>query len=448
MHITKYQTRTDHFLISEPLTPINGKMGGALTLSFAEKPLAAAFAGFGVALTGSSCDRLSTMQPNARKAFLQDIYGANGLGLSVGRLTVGASDYSKELYSYDDVPYDTTLAHFSIARDEEYILPMIREVLQIRPDLRLFASPWSPPAWMKTGGSFCGGYMRAEYLDVYADYIVKFVQAYRAAGVHIKALTPQNEPETQQSGKMPACIWHPDLEAQFVLKLREKLDAASLNTKIWMYDHNFGGIERVLWCLHTYPALLQACDGVAWHYYEGGVEMTARLAAEYPQLASHFTEGGPRLYDYYATDWCKWGSIMANALATGCRTFTGWNLLLDESGCPNIGPFFCGGLATLHSQTNELSYSGQYRAFAHFSRFIKPGAEIYPVTIADDVPSMFLYPNTGKPIAAVAAKNPDGSFVLQLVNPNSDKRQVQYERDGRWYYVELLPDSLVTVVQA
>ena len=179
------------------------------------------FLGFGVAITPSSCYELSLMAPAERTALLKRIYGKDGIGLSVGRLCVGSSDYSPEIYSYDDVPFDTELSHFSVQRDEAYIIPIIQEILQINPDLYLFASPWSPPYWMKTGGSMCGGYMREEFVDCYANYMVKFIRAYAEYGIRISAITPQNEPNTQQNGQMPACIWHPEIEAKFIRILRQ-----------------------------------------------------------------------------------------------------------------------------------------------------------------------------------------------------------------------------------
>ncbi len=150
---------------------------GALKAYRTGDAVSGGFYGFGVALTGSSCYLIAGMEPEKRRAFLESIYGKNGLGLSVARVTVGSSDYSAELYSYDDVPDDAELKHFSVERDERYVIPVIKEILDINPGLYVFSSPWSPPGWMKTGGNMCGGYMRQKYLDVYADYYVKYVEA-------------------------------------------------------------------------------------------------------------------------------------------------------------------------------------------------------------------------------------------------------------------------------
>ncbi|MBQ7034759.1 MAG: glucosylceramidase, partial [Clostridia bacterium] len=229
MKVTQYNTTQYGKFISAEVKPAV-YAGGVRTLLPAGE--AQGFWGFGVAITGSSCYNLNQMEPADRRAFLQAIYGKEGLNLQVGRISIGSSDYSAELYTYADEGPNS----FSIERDKEYIIPMLREILAVNPELKLLASPWSPPAWAKTGGSICGGCMRPEYVEDYAAYIVKFVEAYQAEGIPIAALTPQNEPQTDQRGQMPACTWQPDTEAKFVAALRKKLTEAGLSTEIWLYD--------------------------------------------------------------------------------------------------------------------------------------------------------------------------------------------------------------------
>lgn len=403
------------------------------------------FEGFGVAISGSSCWNLMQMEAAERHAFLESIYGKNGLGLTTARLTIGASDYSAEVYTYDDVAEDMALEHFSIDRDKAYIIPVIREVLAINPDLQLFASPWSPPGWMKTGGSVAGGFMRRKYLEVYGDYFVKYLQAYAAEGIHIHAVTVQNEPQTEQKGLMTACIWHPDLEAEFVSILRRKLDEAGLNTQIWFHDHNFNLVKRVEWMLEEYADLAKDAGGIAFHYYTGAIEDTRILREQYPSLPLHFTEAGPRLYDHYDNDWCKWGIMMGKVLAEGYRSFCGWNLMLDECGGPNVGPFFCGGLVTRHSQTGELSYSGQYRAMRHVVPYITAASRVSALKFSSTTTGMGNFPKS-KPYPQGAIIENEGQTVLLLVNSHTEKAQVQYCHNGTWYYFELMPDTLATVI--
>ena len=420
---------------------------GAVALQVSDQSYSG-FDGFGVAITPSSCYELSLMEPSERKELLRKIYTKDGLGLSVGRICVASSDYSPEIYSYDDYPFDTSLEHFSIERDEKYIIPMIKEILEINPDIYLFASPWSPPGWMKTGGSMCGGYMREQYVDCYADYMIKFIKAYAEHGIKVSAITPQNETNTQQNGKMPACIWHPEIEARFIKLLRQKIQEENLDVKIWMYDHNFNDTERVLWSLENCKGLSEACDGVAFHYYAGSIEQTKAVKEAFPNLELHFTEGGPRLTDHYDTDWCKWGLMMIKALKAGYRSFTGWNLMLDETGGPNVGPFIgnCGGLLTRDSRSGELSYSGQYKAFSHIAPYIPSNSQIYPISTSDAYNlDMSHYPIYPREIEGVLIDNQDGKRTVILVNPNDYGLQTQIEIDGMLWYAELYADSIFTI---
>jgi glucosylceramidase len=405
------------------------------------------FKGFGVAITGSSCYNLSIMEKNERKELLNKIYSDNGIGLSVGRLSIGPSDYSAEVYSYDDEPFDVELKHFSIERDKKYIIPMIKEILKIKPDLFLFASPWSPPGWMKTGGNMCGGYMREEFVECYADYIIKFLKAYDENGIKISAITPQNEPNTQQAGQMPGCIWHPEIEAKFIKILRKRLDEEKLDVKIWMYDDSFADADRVLWQLDNYKALKDSCDAVAFHYYSGTIEETLKVKRAYPEKELHFTEAGPRLYDNYDTDWCKWGIMISKAIKCGYSSFTGWNLMLNEMGGPNVGPFLCGGLVTLNTNDGEISFSGQYKAFSHIAKYINENSKIYPVYVGEeyDLP-MVAYPKANMDIEGFCIDNNDGKNVLILINPNTEKRQIQFNLNDTWWYAELTPESISTII--
>ncbi len=429
------------------LRPMGDFLANARTIRIDEAPQRNQYNGVGVAITDASCYELSTMSPEARREFLEKVYGKDGLGLNVGRISVGSSDYSADVYTYDDVKGDVELKHFSVERDQEYILPMIKEVLAVNPEIKLFASPWSPPGWMKTGGCIAGGYMRDKFVECYVEYIIKFLKAYEENGVHIGALTPQNEPETDQAGLMPACRWNPDTEAKFISILYDRLKEEGMDTKIWMFDHSFEGWNRVRWMLEEYPELLDKCDALAFHYYRDAIERLDGITEQFPDVVFEFTEGGPRLYDNYSTDACKWGTMIAKSFNHGCRSFTGWNLMLDENGGPNIGPFFCAGLATLNSQTGEITFSGQAKALAHFSRFVKRGATVHASRVVNDGQDMSKYGHEiFLPVETCALRNPDGTLNLVIVNPNKFKRQMQVKQGGQWWYIEMLPESVSTVV--
>ena len=425
----------DVFITSEELK-------GGLTVNVSENTLHKDFQGFGVAITGSSCYLLNKMPEEKRKGILKDLYGTDGLGLSVARVSIGASDYSAELYSYEDND-----GNFTIEKDERYVLPVLEQIAKEYPDIRFFASPWSPPGRMKTGGSICGGFMREGFIDEYADYIINFILEYEKRGISIWAITPQNEPETDQGGRMPACYFSPEVEAKFAISLRKKAEEKGLPFEIWLCDHNFPLWKRVLWQLQEFPELKNCVSAAAFHYYDGGVDLIENLRKEFPALEYHFTEGGPRLLDNYATDYCKWGLAMSRALNHGCKSFTGWNLILDETGSPNVGPFFCGGLITENSLSGELSYSGQYRAFKHFSKYIKRGASVLQSEVIGEDNGLFFYPNCKPKIEVCAVKNVGGGVVIQIVNPDAnERRQISLRFAGKTIYFDALQNSVNTLL--
>src|SRR5260370_9306609 len=197
--------------------------------------------GFGAAFTDASCYLLSELTAEKRQAVLADLLGPDGLRLSVGRTCIGASDYARYPYSFDDsTDPDPDLQKFSIEHDREYILPVLREAQKFNQELFLFSSPWSPPGWMKANGSMLGGSMRKKYLSAYSQYFVKFLQGYSAEGVKIRAVTTQNEIDTDQDGRMPAALWGQEYEIDFIKNhLGAAVEGASLDTKIWIRDQNY-----------------------------------------------------------------------------------------------------------------------------------------------------------------------------------------------------------------
>lgn len=392
--------------------------------------------GFGAALTDASCYLLEQLDAARRAAILEECFGSSGLRFSVARTTVGASDYSVSAYSYDDSPTpDPDLTHFSIDHDRAYILPLLRQARQVNPDLFYFSSPWSPPGWMKAGGSLLGGSMRKHYFPAYAQYFVKFLQGYAADGVKIQAVTVQNEVDTDQDGRMPQALWGQEYEMEFVKDhLGPALQKASLDTKIWILDQNYNLWGRVVDELSD-PDVYKFVDGVAWHGYAGSPSAMTRVHDMFPEKHAYWTEGGP---DYtepdYATNWAKWSSTFTGILRNWARCIVSWNLVLDEKGRPDIGPFSCGGVVTVNSQTHEVTRSGQFHAFAHYSEVIQRGAQI--ISSRGEVPG----------IDHVAAQNPDGSHVLILTNQDREQQQVQCALRDQSLTVALPPDSITTLV--
>jgi len=413
--------------------------------------------GFGAALTDASCFLLSGLPAAGRHAFLTDVYSPTGLNLNLGRCCIGASDYSRSVYSYDDVADDMNLDHFSLKHDEAYILPTLREIRQIKPELFLMATPWSPPGWMKTygttfggrttenyldpyahslwelsNGSMKGGWMSEKFLEVYSRYLGKFVQGYAQAGVPVHALSSQNEIVTTQYGRMPACRWSPELEATFIRDhLGPLLRAQHQQTQIWLLDHNYNFYERVAGQLQD-KQLVKYVDGVAWHGYTGTPDQMSLLHQKEPNIPFYWTEGGPFIDDSdYATGWAKWGGIFTDVLENWCRCAMAWNLMLDPRGKPNLGPYTCAGLVTLKDDGSLLK-SGQYHALRHFSLHLqRDGRRIASQSDASG-------------LRHVAVENPDGSFALVMTNPGEAKN-LRIVCAGQQLSLSLPRDSVATV---
>ncbi|HXB54076.1 MAG TPA: glycoside hydrolase family 30 beta sandwich domain-containing protein [Vicinamibacteria bacterium] len=390
--------------------------------------------GFGAAFTDAACYVIGEMPEAARDALLQELFDPKQMGLSVCRTCIGSSDYARKVYSYDEGEPDPQLKRFSIDGDREFVLPIIRRARAINPDLFLLATPWSPPNWMKDNDSMLGGTIRRRYLDAYADYFVKFLQAYRDEGVFVNAVSAQNEVDTDQDSSMPACLFPQEIEVRFVAKsLGPALERAGIESKIWLIDHNYNLWGRAIAELDD-PTVRRYSNAVAWHGYLGQPEWMQKVLSAHPDAEMYWTEGGP---DYtepaYPTDWVKWGRTFAGILRNGARCIMGWNIALDEAGKPKVGPFDCGGLVTVHSKTKAVTRSGQYWAFAHYSRAMARGAV---VVISQGGP---------EPVAHVAARNPDGTYALVLTNAGAARQRVELRLGPRATEVSLPGDSVTTL---
>jgi glucosylceramidase len=276
--------------------------------------------GFGAAFTEAACYMFSQLPAPDREHLFHELFHPSEMRLSVCRTCIGSSDYSTLAYTYDEGEPDPELKRFSIEHDRQHVIPMLREARRMNPDLFLFSSPWSPPGWMKSGGSMLGGSMRKRYIPVYAEYFVKFLQAYAGEGVAIQAVTPQNEVDTDQDARMPACIWPQEYETEFVQTLGPLLEKNGMDTKIWILDHNYNLWGRAVAELDD-PILRKYCNAIAWHGYVGRPEMMSQAHEAHPDAAMYWTEGGP---DYtspdYLTDWAKWGKTFTGILRNWCRS--------------------------------------------------------------------------------------------------------------------------------
>ena len=377
------------------------------------------FLALGASLTDASAWILANMPDEKRETLLRELFTPEGCNLGAIRLNIGASDYSTGLYCYDDTPGDDEMKNFSLARDDAFLAPMARAVKAVRPDAYFFASPWSPPGWMKTSGLLIGGTLRDECMPALARYFVQYVQGYVARGIAIDAVTVQNEPMCDTKGQYPCCLYSAGQEGVFARDhLAPALRRAGLATKVWVHDHNPGadGISRVRELL-SMPGVEEAIDGVAWHCYCDPAEAAnlAPILAGHPTLGFYHTENGPHLVRTERTE-CWWAERVFAMLQNGCRMFSSWNLCLDELGTPATGAHLCGGFVTVDSATHDVTRSPQYRLFRHIGPFVRRGARILKVGGDRDGTNLILF------------RNPDGECVLVVACDGSLVRGYQRRR--------------------
>lgn len=398
--------------------------------------------GFGAALTDSSAWLLQNrMNEQQRSALLHELFGPPpNLNLTMTRLTIGASDFSLQPYTLDDLPVgevDPQLLHFNVTSNLRDVIPTVREVMAVNPQLRIIASPWSAPAWMKTSANLIGGELLPQLESTYADYLVKYLDIYRGYGIPIFALTLQNEPGfiplTYPSTDLPAST-RKRIIAQY---LGPALARRKPKTLILGWDHNWDEPEQPLSMLAD-PDAARYIDGIAWHCYSGSPFAQGRVHRAYPEKDTYITEcsGG---------DWesSKHGELLwfaRDLLLAGLRQWARgvvyWNLALDEQHGPHFGGCdACKGVVMIDSRTGEVSRNDEYYALAHFSRFLLPGA----VRVGSS--------ETAKGIDNVAFQNAaGGSVVLVLVNSYADARRISVIQDQTRFQYTLPPQSVATFV--
>lgn len=381
--------------------------------------------GFGASFTDAAAYLMNQKLTGEQRAEVMTrlFHPTEGIGLSVIRNPIGASDYARTVYSYNDLPEhqtDPELSTFSIAHDEADIIPLTRQALALNPDLKLFASPWSAPGWMKTSGSMITGQLKPEWYSAYAEYFVKYIQSYAAHGLPIYAITPQNE-ALYEPGHYPGMLMPAEDQADFIVNhLKPAFVRNKLDTKIFCYDHN--------WDRPDYPMTVleqagEAVDGVAWHWYGGDASAQSKVYEAFAGKEVHFTEGS-------GGEWIPpFEQAFSNVIRTGIqilrnysKSFILWNMALDENNGPTVpgfGQSTCRGIVQINQQTGELIYTLDYYALAHFSALIRPKAVQIQSVSSDNS------------IYTIAFRNTDGSIALVLFNDEQEGKQVKIERQDQ-----------------
>ena len=383
-----------------------------------------AVAGFGASVTESSARVVMTLSEADRAALWKELFAPDGLGLTVLRQPMGAPDFAASVFSEDDMPAgqtDFALAKFSVDRDRQAVLPLLREALKLQPRLTVIASPWSPPAWMKTGGTMLGasgGVLRDDCYDVYARYFARFVREYQKEGVPIFAVTPQNEP-AYGPPQYPGMVWAAAEEARFIRDfLGPTLAKDAPQTAILGWDHNYDGFAFARTLLSD-PATARWLLGTAWHDYGGDAGAMAAVARDFAGKEVWMTEGGLGSWQGAFHGRFKTGLLQGiAAMAAGARSYVLWNVALDAHGGPIVFPNTANeGLVTIDGG-QVVSRNAGYWVLAHFSRFVAPGARRVAASADGGAP-------------AAAFVNPDSSLVVVLGNPYLSSQTVRVILNNR-----------------
>lgn len=395
--------------------------------------------GFGAAFTDSAAYLLNEVAlATARASAMSDLFtrSGNGIGLNFMRVPMGASDIARSVYSYDDLPAgqtDPTLAHFSVAHDQQDILPIILQAKQLNPQLEIMGTPWSPPGWMKTSGSMIGGALLSSMYGPFAQYFVKFIQAYGAAGVQVDYVSLQNEPlyvPTDYPGMSMDAPTQTTVLRDYVLPA---FASNGITARVLVYDHNWDTPDYPTTVLSdpTVAASSQVA-GIAWHGYSGTPGVMTTLNNLYPSEGNYETEhsGGTWNSDQAKTDFEEITQVMRD----WGRSFVKWSLALDENRGPHTGGCgTCSPLVTVNSVSGAVTYTIDYYTLGHFSMYVLPGAHR-------------VYSSDATGVVSAAFLNPDNTKVLFAYNDSSSTQtfQVQWGTQSFTYTLPALAAATFT----
>ncbi len=361
--------------------------------------------GFGFTLTGASAEVIYTMDATARAALLKELFSKeeNAVSISYLRLSMGASDLSASVFSYDDLPAgesDTSMTHFSLAADTSYLVPLLKEIVAINPSIKLIATPWSPPVWMKTNNSSVGGSLNPAYYSAYARYFIRYIQAMKSKGITIDAITPQNEPLNPANN--PSMYMMATEEAAFIKGfLGPAFNLAGINTKIIVYDHNCDHPEYATSILGDIAAAPYV-NGSAFHLYAGDIAALSTVHNAYPAKAIYFTEQYTASTGSFEGD-LQWHmkNMIIGAMNNWSRNALEWNLATNSA----YGPFTTGGCNTCQGALtiagSSVTRNVSFYIIAHAAKFVPAGSiRIASTAIAGLSNTAFLTP-AGKKVLIV-----------------------------------------------
>jgi glucosylceramidase len=392
--------------------------------------------GFGYTLTSGSADVINGLSAAVKGSLLNELFGnaANSIGISYLRISIGASDLSSSVYSYDDMPAgqtDPKLDHFSLNPDKTSLIPLLKQILAINPSIKILATPWSSPVWMKDNGNSKGGSLKPEYYSVYAQYFVKYIQEMKNEGITIDAITPQNEP--LHPGNNPSLYMTAVDQAKFIKShLGPAFRAANISTKIIVYDHNCDRPDYPLTILNDSGARV-FIDGSAFHLYAGNVDTLSKVHNLHPDKHVYFTEQYTASNGQFAGDFLwHMKNLTIGAPRNWSRNVLEWNLANDTAYGPHTpgGCTVCRGALTIG---DSIIRNVSYYTIAQASKFVPPGSVRIGSNIAGNLHN-------------VAFKTPSGKKVLIVLNDGSQTESFNIRFNGKWVAAMLPAGAAATYI--
>jgi glucosylceramidase len=392
--------------------------------------------GFGYALTGGSAYVINHINSADKNSLLQELFGTgdNSIAVSYLRISIGASDLNASVFSYDDLPAgqtDVNLDHFSLSQDTIDLIPILKQILTINPNIKILGSPWSPPLWMKDNGNSVGGSLQTQYYDAYAKYFVKYIQQMQANGITIHTITPQNEP--LYGGNNPSMVMTAQQEGDFIKNnLGPAFRAAGINTKIIVYDHNCDRPDYPIAILND-AAAKPFVDGSAFHLYGGDISALSTVHDAFPDKNLYFTEQWTGSKEAFGVN-LKWHvkNVIIGTTRNWGKVALEWNLASDGGYNPHTqgGCSECKGAITLDGSINR---NESYYIVGHASKFVPAGS----VRISSNIVGT-LY--------NVAFKTPSGKKVLIVENDGTTEAGFNIRFNGQWASTSLVAGAVGTYV--
>ena len=394
------------------------------------------FLGFGGAFTEATGYALSTVDNEIYNQIIDDYFSENGLNYSFGRLPIGSCDFSLDTYSYS---YENDLSDFSISRDMKYIIPTIKSALNRNKNIKFISSPWSPPAFMKDNKRLTrGGKLKDEFKQTWADYLVKYVEAYKKENINIDFMTIQNEPDVSQFWE--SCRYSAEEEADLLSGyLFPTFKKNNLDTKFLIWDHNKDKIvERANDCFTKYNAYDYAA-GTAFHWYTGNYfENLKKVNELYPKKLLIHTEGCTGYSKFKPKDELFNAELYASEIIGDLNSYTNafidWNLVLDYKGGPNHKRNYCNSPIMINKDKTGYIKTPSFFYIGQFSKYIKPGAT--RININSDY----------EDINITAFENIDKSIVVVLLNKNDYNIEYDFCYKGYYFHDNLDSHAIVTLI--